>query len=239
MQAYTGTWAALAKVKPTKRSHVMGGVYNGDPAMRENENHGVDFSFNGPLFAMGEIGYQINGLPGDSARLGNYKLGGWYDHSTLSDFESGARKRGSWGYYGLFDQVLVPFGGTRSSNRGFGVFGSVTVATDSHVQQLPLYFTAGVSARGLFDARPRDAVSFGIASGSFSNKLQRAQQDGRLVPPEGGVQDHERVVELTYRFDLRKGAYFIQPDFQYIVRPGGTGQLPNAAVFGAQFGINF
>ena len=91
--------------------------------------------------------------PGDSPRLGNYKLGGWYDHATLTNFESGAGKRGSWGYYGLFDQVLVPFG-TRRSNRGFGVFGSVTVAADSHVQQLPLYFTAGVSARGLFDARP-------------------------------------------------------------------------------------
>jgi porin len=63
--------------------------------MRENKNHGVDLSFNGPLFAMGEVGYQINGLPGDSARLGNYKLGGWYDHSTLTNFESGARKRGS------------------------------------------------------------------------------------------------------------------------------------------------
>jgi porin len=238
VQAYTGTWAALAKVKPTRRSQVMTGVYNGDPAMRENKNHGVDLSFNGPVFVMSEVGYQFNGLPGDSARLGNYKLGGWYDHSMLTNFVSLARKRGSWGYYGLFDQVLVPFG-SRSSNRGFGVFGSVTVATDSRIQQLPLYFTAGVSARGLFDARPRDAISFGIANGYFSDELQRAQRNGLLLPPEGGAQDHERVVELTYRFDLRKGAYFIQPDFQYIVRPSGTGRLPNAAVFGAQFGINF
>ena len=238
VMAYTGTWAALGKVRPTRRSHVMAAIYNGDPAMRENKNHGVDFSFNGPVFAMGEVGYQFNGLPGDSSRLGNYKLGGWYDHSTLTNFESGVRKRGSWGYYGLFDQVLIPFG-TRSSNRGLGVFGSVTVATDSHIQQLPLYFTAGVSARGLFDARPRDAISFGIATGYFSDALQRAQRNGLLVPPKGGVQDHERVVELTYRIDLRKGAYFIQPDFQYIVRPGGTGHLRNAPVLGAQFGINF
>ena len=121
--------------------------------------------------------------------------------------------------------------------KAFGVFGSVTVATDPDVQQLPLYFTAGLSARGLFDSRPRDAVSFGVATGYFSQELQKAQQNGQLVPTGGGVQDHETVVELTYRFDLRK--YFIQPDFQYIVRPGGTGRLPNASVFGAQFGINF
>jgi len=238
MQAYSGTWAVLGKVKPTKRSHVTAGIYNGDPAMREIKNHGVDLSLRGPLFAMGEVGYQFNGLSGDSQRLGNYKVGTWYDRSKLTDFESGTSKVGSWGFYSLFDQVLVPFG-SPTSNRGFGVFGSVTVAPESHVQQLPLFVTGGVSARGLFDARPRDAVSFGIASGHFSNELQRAQQNGRLVPPEGGVQDHENVVELTYRFDLRRGAYFIQPDFQYIVKPGGTGHLPNAPVFGAQFGINF
>lgn len=91
-------------------------------------------------------------------------MGAWYDHAKLTDFESGARERGSWGFYGLFDQVLVPFG-PPGSNRGFGVFGSATVAPDSHIQQLPLFVTAGVSARGLFDARPRDAVSFGVASG--------------------------------------------------------------------------
>ena len=238
MTAYTGTWAALGKVRPTKRTHVMTAIYNGDPKIRENKYHGVNLSMNGPFFAMWEVGYQINGLSGDSQRLGNYKFGGWYDHATLTDFESGARKRGSWGYYGLFDQVLVPFG-SASSNRGFGVFGSVTVAPDSHVQQLPLYFTAGVSARGLFDARPRDAVSFGVATGYFSDALQRAQRNGLLVPPEGGVQDHETVVELTYRIDFRKGAFFVQPDFQYIIRPGGTGRLAAAPVFGAQLGINF
>jgi porin len=238
MQAYTGTWGTLAKVKPTRRTHVMAGIYNGDPAMRQDKHHGLDLSMRGPLFAIGEVGYQVNGLPGDSQRLGNYKAGAWYDHSNLVNFETGANKVGSWGFYGLFDQVLVPFG-SPGSNRGFGAFGSVTVAPESQVQQLPFYFTAGASARGLLDARPRDAVSFGVASGYFSNELQRAQQNGLLVPPEGGVQDYETVAEATYRFDLRKGAYFIQPDFQYIVRPGGTGRLPNAPVFGAQFGINF
>jgi porin len=238
MSAYYGTWAALVKVKPTRRSYVMTGIYNGDPAMRDNKHHGLDFSMNGPAFVISEAGYQINGLRGDSQRLGNYKVGGWYDNSKLADFESGAVKRGSWGYYGLFDQVLAPFG-SPGSNRGFGIFGSVTVAPDSHLQQLPVFFTAGVSARGLSKARPRDAIGFGIASGYFSDSLQRAQQSGQLLGSTPGVQDHETVTELTYRFDLRKSALFIQPDFQYIIRPGGTGRLKNAPVFGAQFGVNF
>jgi porin len=238
MSAYYGTWAALGKVKPTKRSYVMTGFYNGDPKVRENKYHGVNLSLKGPLFAISEAGYQINGLPGDSQRLGNYKLGAWYDRSKLTDFNSGASKHGSWGYYGLFDQVLVPFGAP-GSNRGFGVFGSATVAPNPRFQQLPLFVTAGVSARGLFDARPRDVLSLGVASGYFSEDLRRAQRKGQLLGPDGGVPDRETVTELTYRFDLRNGAYFIQPDLQYITRPGGTGQFKSALVVGAQFGINF
>ncbi len=63
-------------MRPTKRTHVMTAIYNGDPKIRENKYHGVNFSMKGPLFAMAEVGYRINGLPGDGPRLGNYKLGG-------------------------------------------------------------------------------------------------------------------------------------------------------------------
>jgi len=127
--------------------------------MRENKYHGVNLSMSGPLFVISEPGYPVNGLPGDSQRLGNYKVGGWYDHSKLTDFESGARRRGR--VFAAFSTRLVPFG----THRGFGIFGSVTVAPDSHVQQLPLYYTAGALARGLLSAGPRDVVGFGIASG--------------------------------------------------------------------------
>ena len=59
----------------------MGGVYNGDPSIRDNSNHGADFSMDGPLFAIGEIAYQPNSLPGDRGLIGNYKAGFWYDNS--------------------------------------------------------------------------------------------------------------------------------------------------------------
>jgi porin len=237
VSAYYGTWAALVKVKPITRAYIQAGVYNGDPDVRANRQHGVDFSMNGPPFAMAELGYQVNGLPGDSPLLGNYKLGGWYDDAVFTNFNTGARTRGSWGFYGIFDQVLVPFGNP-GSNRGLGIFGSVTVAPDPDIQQLPLFITAGVSARGMFDARPRDAVSFAVASGYFSDDLRRAQQKG-LVPGPPGGQDSETVIELTYRFDILEGALFIQPDIQYIIQPGGTSHIQDALVLGTQIGINF
>jgi porin len=237
MTAYTGTWAALMKVKPTPRSYIMAAVYNGDPSIRDNEFHGLNLSLNGPPFAIAEVGYQVNGLPGDNQLVGNYKVGAWYDDAQFTNFLSGTNVHGSWGYYALFDQVLVPFG-RPGSNRGFGVFGSIIVAPNPDIQQLPLFITAGVSARGIFEARPRDALSLGIASGYFSEDLRRAQQMGLLLGPPGG-QDFERIIELTYRFDFGKGAIFVQPDIQYIIHPGGTGHLDNALALGIQIGINF
>jgi porin len=235
--AYTGTWAALAKVNATARIYAMAAVYNGDPAIRADAQHGVDLSLNGPAFAIIETGYQVNGLPGDSQLLGNYKLGAWYDGGQLTDFESGARVHGSWGFYGIFDQVLVPFG-SPGTNRGFGVFGSVTVAPESHIQQMPLFLTAGFSARGILDARPRDTLSVGFAAGYFSDELRHAQQLAQLPGLPGG-QNYEKVIEATYRVDLGKGALFIQPDIQYIVQPGGARNLKDAVVLGAQLGVNF
>jgi hypothetical protein len=98
----------------------MGGVYNGDPSIRTNDTHGVDFSMDGPVFAIGEIAYQPNSIPGDRGLIGNYKAGFWYDNSRFSDFSTGEFERGNWGFYTLFDQVLVRFG-EQGSHRGFGI----------------------------------------------------------------------------------------------------------------------
>jgi porin len=237
ISAYTGAWGALAKVKPTRRSYVMAAVYNGDSNVRADRHHGLDFSIHGPTFAMAEVGYQVNGQPGDGPLLGNYKLGAWHDGNSLTEFKSGKSHRGSWGFYGIFDQVIAPFG-DKASNRGLGVFGSFTLAANSDRQQLADFFTAGISARGLLDSRPRDAITLGFASGHFSDDLRRAQQDGQLPGPIGG-QGRESVVEATYRLDIKNGAIFMQPDIQYILNPSGADSVKNALVLGAQFGINF
>jgi porin len=239
MTAYpNATWGAMVKVMLTSRTYVMAGAYNGDPSIRDNNRHGVDLSLDGPLFAIAEAGYQVNGLPGDGPLLGNYKIGVWYDNAELTDFETNETHRGSWGFYGLFDQVLIPFG-EAGSNRGFGIFGSAMFASDPGVQQMPFFFTAGVAARGIFDARPVDACGLGVVYGHFSENLQDAQRDAQQLDPAVGVQDYEIAIELTYRFYFAQHSVFFQPDLQYIVQPGGTGDGDNALVLGFQAGINF
>jgi hypothetical protein len=74
---------------------------------------------------------------------------------------------------------------------------------------------------------------------SLSGPLVRHALAQVFGDPRVGVQSHETVLEGTYRFNLRKGALFFQPDVQYVMRPGGTGQLANAVVLGCQLGVNF
>ena len=239
MTAYPNdTWGAWVKVRPTVRTYIMGGVYNGDPSIRTNDNHGADFSMNGPLFAIVEIAYQPNSLPGDRGLIGNYKAGFWYDNSRFTDFNTGGFNRGNWGFYGMFDQVLVRFG-EPASHRGFGVAASFLASPDQSISRMPYFFTSALVARGIFPSRPRDIVGLGVVYGHFSNDLKDSQRQAQQLDPTLGVQSNETVLELTYRLALLKSALYFQPDLQYVFRPGGTGQIPDALVLGAQVAVNF
>jgi porin len=54
----------------------------------------------------------------------------------------------------------------------------------------------------------------------------------------GGAAESEEVVELAHRFELTPWSY-LKPDIQYVSDPGGTGDIPDAVVIGAQMGVTF
>jgi len=104
---------------------------------------------------------------------------------------------------------------------------------------MPFFFEVGIVVRGIFPQRPRDVAGFGIIYGQFSSDLRGAERLEQQSNPAVGVQDQETVLEWNYTFRFRNGAFFFEPDVQYIIRPGGNGNIPNALVVGAQTGINF
>jgi porin len=255
MSAYpNATWGAELKVQTTQRTYLRGGVYNGDIARtHETGDHGLDWSMRGPLFAIGEAVYQVNQLRGDPELPGNYKFGMWYDGHSYQDFGTqvlGAKapglgivsreRDGNFGFYGLFDQVLIRFSSPGEPIlRGIGVTGCVQAAPLQDRSQMPLFFEAAILARGIFRQRPRDVAGFGIFYGRFSSDLRSAQRLAQRLDPTVGVKQEETVLEWNYTFRFCNGAFFFEPDLQYIIRPGGTGNIPNALVVGAQVGFNF
>jgi porin len=232
------TWGALLKVRPTKRTYVMFGIYNADPSIRNTDRSGVGLSLNGPAFAMGEGGLQVNALSGDTGLIGNYKAGPWYDNSEQTQFGTNHSQLGSFGFCGLFDQVLIPFA-DRQTSRGLHIFGSVILSGDPSVAQSPFFITAGIAARGMLAARPADSCGLGVIHGQFSDDLRDAQEQTQEIKPSSPVQTNELAVELTYRFSLGNNSMFFQPDLQYIVNPGAAGKYADALVLGCRLVFNF
>lgn len=52
-----------------------------------------------------------------------------------------------------------------------------------------------------------------------------------------GSEDFEMVLEWMYKIQLTQWLN-IQPDVQYIIKPDGTGDIPNALVVGFQMGVS-
>ena len=82
-----------------------------------------------------------------------------------------------------------------------------------------------------FDGSPKSLFSTGAFT-AYPGSSWAARLAG------GGSPKTESVLELGYRVQLTEFAYAM-PEFQYIIRPGGTGDLEDALVWGLRIGLTF
>ena len=92
---------------------------------------------------------------------------------------------------------------------------------------------AGLNYKGLFPPRNNDRTMLHFIYGDISRDYARS-----VRVPGGRLADSEKVFELAHRFQVTPWSYF-QPDIQYVIDPGGTGEIPDALVIGAQMGVTF
>ena len=226
------TWGARAKVTPNERWYAMAGIYNGDPDVGRADRHGVDFSFDGPPYGIGEVGYRRNQGAGDVGLEGNLKVGGFVLGGDVKRYDSTRSSSGRGGVYVVADQVIVRFGGA-DENRHLGVFGSLVVAPDEAVSPMPYYVNGGMVAYGPFASRPKDYVSLGFAYGAFSSRL-RDQQVAQGVLP----QFSETTIELSWGIHVLPGL-ILQPGTQVLIHPGGNPGTPSGLALGLNAIIAF
>jgi len=109
------------------------------------------------------------------------------------------------------------------------------------------YIDGGVGINGPFAGRPDDKLTFGIAYAQISGNASALDRDTLLIAgPPYPIRDGETVLELSYLAQIMP-YWSIQPDIQYIVRPGGSVPDPNnplrrigdALVVGSRSTINF
>src|SRR5262249_8000842 len=140
--------------------------------------------------------------------------------------------RGKSGFYVLADQMIYRER-PGPSPQGLTPFVAVAVAPDESTNLLPLFVDGGLVYTGLIPGRDNHVAAFGVVYGRFSSELRRSQRLQRQTGVAAAIQYYEVALEWTYAIQVARWLS-VQPDVQYIIRPGGSSSIPNALVLGTQ-----
>jgi porin len=267
------TPGARLQVNLNESFSLLAGAFAGDPASRRcyDDNpdanpqvcnkHGTTFSFHGGTFWIGEAQYQVNQEKDATGLAAAYKLGAWYHTGNkfadqrFGDDGTGTgtivslavepplplNHSGNWGIYGVFDQMLW-----RGNGRSVSVFVRAG-ASPSDRNLISRYIDGGIGFKGLFASRPDDTLTLGVAHSKISTDAAALDNDIlALNGPPFPTRNAETVFEASYIMQLAPW-WTLQPDVQYIRRPGGNAPDPNngsktvgnATIIGARTTINF
>ncbi|TWT15647.1 carbohydrate porin [Reyranella sp. CPCC 100927] len=231
------------KLVPAPGVTVLAAVFNGDPSgggsgepLRHNQ-HGIRFPLHNAPFFIGEASWAYNqdkqGLPG------TIKAGGWYHAGRFDDRRfaidglalndpagSGIarRHRGNGGFYAIVDQTLWR---TPDSGRGIAAFARVSTSPGDR-NEVSFYADGGVSFKGVLAARPDDIAGIAFGYSRLSRGARAHDRDDRALAPSAPIRSGELLVEATYLAQIVPG-WSVQPDVQYIRRPGGGTAHPTHA----------
>lgn len=241
-----------------------GGPFNDDSQLRDAEASGTRFNLDTGALWIAELQYAANASPAkdcDSVICGlpgTYKLGAWYDTADFPDrqfdmlglslanpLSNGIARndRGNFSVYGVADQMLWrEAGGPRS----IGVFVRA-MAAPSDRNLIDFSLNAGVNVKAPFPGRQHDTFGIGYDFAHVGNAASVLDRDiGVFTGTAYPVRSAEHVIEVTYQYQVAPW-WVLQPDFQYVINPGGgildpnnkTQEIANEAIFGLRTTVTF
>ncbi len=236
-QAYPSTeWGAYLGFKPTSRFLMKWAIYNTNQRIQKNKYHGANFTFQSQqgAFLITEWDYLLNQNADDDGLPGSYRAGAYLVTGKAAKF-SGNVASNNFGYYFLFDQMLNRKG-DRTSTDGLTAWGAFLFAPANR-NEFPFFVSAGLVDKGIFKARPDDALCLGVAYGRYSSDLREAEllaKKNHLIVPFGNrPQTAETNLEINYWIHVNKRVD-LTPVAQYIINPRGFGTIQNAFTLGIQ-----
>jgi porin len=236
--------------KPARGVILRAAVLDGAPVDRPDGGHRV-FARGDGLLLVGEAAFLTRSVADDrplGMRLrigrggasrpydGKLAVGGWYytaEFDDLTDREPDGqpvRHRGSAGAYVLADALVHR--STAQPRRQVNAFAQVGFG-DSRVNRFGFYAGGGLVFSGLLPSLENDELGLAVAlarNGSHFIELQR--QDA--VPVTGT----ETTVELTYLLQIGKHLA-LQPDLQYVMRPGTDPTRKDALAVALRFELSY
>jgi len=223
-------WGGRVKAKTSEESFVQVGVFQISPDMFDPTKHGTDMSISSDDGVSVFVQYDWN--PVLAGKQAHFFAG------VNNTFEMELPKFNSAGTTDRFTRFYAHgdyqvYRESDTTDEGLTLFATLAYTAQEAVAIIPLQSTLGANYKGLLPGRPDDRTVAFVTYGQFSEAFSDEQAglgNSRV--------SHELVIEVGHRVQLTRYAY-IQPDIQFIQRPGGTGDIDDAVVLGVQFGASF
>ena len=223
-------WGGRVKAKTSADSFVQAGVFQISPDMFDPTKHGADMSISGDDGVSVFVQYDWNPvLAGKQARF--FAGVNTTFAMELPEFDSAGTTDRFTRFYAHGDYQVYRESDT--TDEGLTLFATFAYTAQDAVAIIPVQSTLGANYKGLLPGRPDDRTVAFVTYGKFSDAFSDEQ-----IGLGNSPVDYEMVVEIGHRVQLTKYAY-IQPDIQWVKRPGGTGDIDDAIILGVQFGASF
>ncbi len=249
--------AVRVRYRPINEIAILLGVFNGSPASSNDgdaqrvNGSGTQFPVNrGPLvFAELQFIYPaLGGMmePGEGAPLGHtYKIGAWFDKESFVDQRydnTGVslaspnstglplRHGGNYSIYAVADQMV--WRNPLQPNESISVFGRAMGTPQSDRNLVDYSANGGVVWHDPVSNRPDDTVGLGFGYAHVSRRVAGLDLDtavqalGATPASYNGIRRSETFIETFYQYQVHPW-WQVQPDAQYVFRPGGGVQNPN------------
>ena len=229
------------RLRPTPGITLLAGVFDdnppagpfaGDPQTLGAEAAGARFSLATGALWIAELDWH---RPGRWS--GTWKLGGWYDSGTFPDqhvdntglslanpASTGIplQHRGDFSLYAVIDQTILKAGDRRLT----GFLRLMAAPPDRNL--IAFSANGGLTLTAPFAARPHDTAGIGFGVAKVSADAAALEADtARFTGAFTPIQGTEAFLELTYQAQITPW-WVLQPDFQYVIHPGGGVANPNA-----------
>ncbi len=240
-----------------------GGPFNNDSQLRGLTRSGLNFGLRTGALFIAEVQYLLNqkapgadklpdGLP-TALKFGFYAdTGDFYDQrydtngvSLASARSNGTPRKlsGNSAVYALLDQGL--WRAAPDSPRLLSVFARVLTAPSDR-NLIDTSVDGGVTLAAPLPGRDDDMAGLGFGYAHVSSRAAGYDQDVRLGNSLTPVRSSEWFLEATYQAAITPWLQ-LQPDVQYVIRPGGgvlnplqpTQKIKDELVFGLRANITF
>ena len=208
--------ASLGMIGKWKLENVtlLAAIYDGNPGNAIDNPNSLNWTVNKTEGALSIFELQYSQVV-DSIVKGTYKLGVW-NHS-LNKYSKNKNYSNSQGVYFIADYLLARE--KLDKNQGLGAFVQFGIAPKK-CNRINSYSGIGLVYHGVFKKRSSDDLGIAIGIASLESSLKQEESFHYYS-------NNESVIELTYKA-IVNSQFSFQPDFQYVINPGGTNSMKNA-----------